>query len=318
MKKETILITGGNGQIGTVLASALREIYGTEAVITSDIRPSEELSDGPFEILDARNAERLKELIIRYDVTQIYHLAAILSARGEQMLLEAWDINMTSLLNVLELARKFKLKVFYPSSIAVFGLTTPNRMTPQISPMEPGTVYGISKVAGEHWCNYYHEKYQIDVRSVRYPGIISYQTMPGGGTTDYAVEIYHAAVKGEPYSCFLNANTKLPMMYMDDAIRATIEIMEAPIDQINIRTSYNIAAMSFTPEEIAKSIKDQMPDFKISYAPDYRQQIASSWVETIDDSHARADWGWRPKYNLSKMTLLMLEKLHEQYHKATI
>ena len=313
MRQETILITGANGQIGTVLTQVLREKHGIESVIPTDIREAEQFNDGPFELLDVLDEERFKQLVLRYDVTQIYHLAAVLSAKGEQMPQLAWDINITSLLNVLELARKFNLKVFFPSTIAIFGLTTPNRMTPQIAPTEPSTIYGISKVAGELWCNYYHEKFGIDVRSIRYPGIIGYQSLPGGGTTDYAVEIYHAAVKGEPYSCFLAANTKLPMMFMEDAIRATIQLMEAPIERINIRTSYNIAGMSFTPAEVAKSIQKHLPDFKVSYAPDFRQQIAATWIESIDDSHARADWGWSPQYNLSNMTEIMLEKLKEKY-----
>lgn len=313
MKQETILITGANGQIGSVLTKALREQHGVNSVIPTDIREPKQASEEPFELLDVLDEERFKQLVLRYDVTQIYHLAAVLSATGEKMPQHAWNINMTSLLNVLELARKFKLKVFFPSSIAVFGPTTPNRMTPQITATEPSTIYGISKVAGEHWCNYYYEKYGIDIRSVRYPGIIGYQSLPGGGTTDYAVEIYHAAIKKEAYSCFLGPNTRLPMMYMDDAIQATIQLMDAPVEHINIRTSYNLASMSFTPAEIAMSIKNHLPDFKVSYAPDFRQQIASTWVESIDDSHARADWGWNPKYNLSTMTETMLEKLEEQY-----
>lgn len=249
---------------------------------------------------------------MRYDVTQIYHLAAILSAVGEKAPLKAWELNMSSLLNVLEVARKFNLKVFFPSSIAVFGETTPKHLTPQITPMEPSTIYGISKVAGEGWCKYYHDKFGLDIRSVRYPGIIGYQSLPGGGTTDYAVEIFHHAVKGAPYSCFLNTNTRLPMMYMEDAIQASIMVMEAPEENINIRTSYNISGMSFTPKEIALEIKKHIPDFKVSYAPDYRQKIASSWVESIDDSHARSDWNWEPKYNLASLTEDMLTQLKGQ------
>ncbi|GAB5550750.1 MAG: NAD-dependent epimerase/dehydratase family protein [Saprospiraceae bacterium] len=314
MKQETILITGANGQIGSVLTQVLREQHGVDSVIPTDIREPKKTTEAPFELLDVLDEERFKQLVLRYDVTQIYHLAAVLSASGEKMPQKAWNINMTSLLNVLELARKFKLKVFFPSSIAVFGLTTPNRMTPQVTITEPSTIYGISKVAGEHWCNYYYEKFGVDVRSMRYPGIIGYRSLPGGGTTDYAVEIYHAAVKREPYSCFLSPNTRLPMMFMDDAIRATIQLMETPIERINIRTSYNLAGMSFTPAEIAKSIQKHLPKFKVSYAPDFRQQIASTWVESIDDSHARADWDWNPKYNLSTMTETMLEKLAEQYN----
>lgn len=318
MKKKSILITGGNGQIGTVLAKRLREKNGTPSVITTDIRPAQDPDVGPFELLNACDADRLKALIMRYDISEIYHLAAILSAKGEQMPQEAWEINMTSLLNVLELSRKFGIKVFFPSSIAVFGQSTPKHNTPQFTPMEPGTIYGISKVAGEQWCNYYYEKYQVDVRSIRYPGIIGYQSLPSGGTTDYAVEIYHAAVRGEAYACFLNATTRLPMMYMEDAIQATMQIMDAPVDQINTRTSYNIAAMSFTPEEVAEAIRNIIPDFKVTYAPDFRQQIAAGWVESIDDSHARADWKWAPEFDLSKMTGEMLEKLKAQYEKTII
>ncbi len=309
MKKEIILITGAKGQIGTVLTQALREKHGIENVVATDIVPPSHSDEGPYELLDALDGDHFKQLILRYGVTQIYHLAAVLSAKGEQMPLQAWDINMKSLLVVLELSRKYEIKVFFPSSIAVFGDTTPNRLTPQTVPMEPSTIYGISKVAGEGWCKYYHDKYGLDVRSVRYPGIIGYQSQPGGGTTDYAVEIFYAALKGEAYSCFLGPQTKLPMMYMEDAIRATIDIMEAPIETINIRTSYNIAAMSFTPEEIAKEIKKHLPDFKVSYAPDYRQKIAATWIESIDDSHSRADWNWSPKYNLPTMTQDMLEQL---------
>lgn len=313
MKKEISLITGANGQIGSVLTQALRDKYGAEAVIATDIREPAEPPTGPFELLDVLDADRLKQLALRYGVTQVFHLAAILSATGEKMPVKAWQVNMSTLLNVLELGRKYQLKVFFPSSIAVFGPSTPKRLTPQVTVKEPSTVYGISKLAGESWCQYFYEKYDLDVRSLRYPGIIGYQSMPGGGTTDYAVEIYHAAVKGEAYSCFLNPHSKLPMMYMDDAIRATIELMEAPVTQINVRTSYNVAAMSFTPAEIAAEIKKSIPDFRVSYAPDFRQQIASSWIESLDDSHARADWNWNPQYNLHTMTLDMLEKLQEIY-----
>ena len=314
MKKKISLVIGANGQIGSVLTASLREKNGIDTVIATDIRSIETLdSEGHFELLDALDGERLKQLVMRYGVTEIYHLAAILSATGEKMPLKAWQLNMDSLLNVLEVSRKFDLKVFFPSSIAVFGDTTPKRLTPQVTVMQPTTIYGISKVSGESWCHYYHEKYDLDVRSVRYPGIIGYQSLPGGGTTDYAVEIYHAAVKGEAYSCFLNAQTNLPMMYMEDAVRATMELMEAPSTSINVRSSYNIAAMSFTPAEIAAEIKKLYPDFKVTYAPDFRQAIASSWIESIDDSNARADWGWNPQFNLNTMTQDMLQNLGDYY-----
>nr|5Z75_A Chain A, Artificial L-threonine 3-dehydrogenase [synthetic construct]5Z75_B Chain B, Artificial L-threonine 3-dehydrogenase [synthetic construct]5Z75_C Chain C, Artificial L-threonine 3-dehydrogenase [synthetic construct]5Z75_D Chain D, Artificial L-threonine 3-dehydrogenase [synthetic construct] len=304
-----ILVIGACGQIGTELTVALREIYGNENVVASDIRePNEE--SGPFEKLDVMDKERLEEIVEKHKITQVYHLAAILSATGEKNPLFAWDLNMNSLLNVLELAREGKIdKIFWPSSIAVFGPTTPKENTPQHTVMDPSTVYGISKLAGERWCEYYHEKYGVDVRSIRYPGLISWKTPPGGGTTDYAVDIFHKALEDGKYTCFLSEDTALPMMYMDDAIRATIELMEAPAENIKIRSSYNLAGMSFTPEEIAEEIKKHIPDFEISYEPDFRQAIADSWPASIDDSVARKDWGWKPEYDLDKMTEDMLKNL---------
>jgi len=312
MNQRTVLITGANGQIGSVLTNFLRDRMGAQQVLATDIRkgPSDE---GPFEILDALDTDRFRELIERYDVGTVYHLAAILSAKGEENPRQAWQINMESLFNVLEAARKHNLRVFFPSSIAVFGDSTPKKDTPQTTIMQPTTVYGISKVAGEQWCQYYHQKYGVDVRSVRYPGIIGYQSLPGGGTPDYAVDIYHKAVLGEAFTCFLNDDARLPMMYMDDAIRATVELMEAPAKAIRVRTSYNLAAMSFTPAEVTDLIQQHLPGFSISYAPDFRQKIAASWPESIDDSIAREQWGWKPAYDLERMTSEMLEKLRIYY-----
>lgn len=309
-----ILVTGATGQIGTVLTEALRAEYGQDNVLATDIRKPEHPA-GLFETLDILNTQLLKELVEKYKVTTIYHLAAILSASGEANPQRTWNINMNGLLSILELARESGLqKVFYPSTIAVFGKTTPRINTPQHTVMTPSTVYGISKAAGELWCEYYHQRFGLDVRSVRYPGIISYQSMPGGGTTDYAVDIFHQAILHGKYTCFLEADTRLPMMYMDDSIRATLELMRAPGEQIKIRTSYNLAAMSFTPAELAASIQKHMPDFTIDYAPDHRQAIAASWTESIDDHDARADWGWKHEYDLDAMTLEMLTQLKKKYN----
>lgn len=312
MNQRTVLITGANGQIGSVLTYALRDRLGPKNVLATDIH-GEESGDSLFERLDALDADRLHALVEKYNVRTIYHLAAILSARGEEKPRLAWQVNMDSLFNVLEAARQYNLRVFFPSSIAVFGDSTPGIDTPQDTIMQPTTVYGISKVAGEQWCQYYHQKYGVDVRSLRYPGIIGYQSLPGGGTTDYAVDIYHKAVLAEPFECFLSSDARLPMMYMDDAIRATVELMEAPAESIQVRTAYNVAAMSFTPAEIAEVIRRQVPDFSISYAPDFRQKIAASWPESIDDSVARAQWGWEPAYDLERMTSEMLENLRSYY-----
>lgn len=314
--KKRILIIGACGQIGTELTHFLREKYGAHKVIASDIREGEEemLNDGPFEVLDAMNYDALQDVVINYEITDVYLMAAMLSATGEKFPMKAWNLNMNSLFNVLNLAKEGKVnKVFWPSSIAVFGATTPKQDTPQRTVMEPSTVYGISKQTGERWCEYYNNKYGVDVRSIRYPGIISYKTLPGGGTTDYAVDIYHKALKHKKYICFLNAETTLPMMYMEDAIRATVGIMEADEKDIKIRSSYNLAAISFNPEEISKSIQKHIPEFKISYEPDFRQEIADSWPQSIDDSQARDDWGWQHQYSLDEMTEKMLTNLKEKY-----
>lgn len=311
MSKQRLLVTGANGQIGTVLVQALQERYGYDQIVASDIRPPAE-EHAIFEKLDVLDKKQMEKAIQKYQITHVFHLAAILSAKGEQNPKMAWDINMNGLFNVLELAQEHQLKVFNPSSIAVFGTESPRENTPQYRSVHPETVYGISKVAGEYWCLYFHKKFGVDVRSVRYPGIISYQSLPGGGTTDYAVEIFHAAVKGEHYKCFLKEHTRLPMMYIPDAIRATIDLMEAPGEAISVRTSYNLAGVSFTPEEIAAEIKAQIPGFTISYEPDFRQAIAETWTETIDDGPARRDWGWKPEYDLPAMAKDMIKNLSEQ------
>lgn len=312
MTKEKILVIGASGQIGVELTLALRKIYGASNVVASDLREENELlhGTGPYVSLDVMNKEMLHVQVIRQGITQIYLLAAILSATGEKNPNLAWHLNMQGLLNVLDIAKEEKLsKVYWPSSIAVFGPTSPKQNCPQQTIIEPITVYGISKYAGEFWCNYFFNKYAVDVRSLRYPGLISYKSSPGGGTTDYAIEIFHEALEAKHYNCFLEKDTFLPMMYMPDAIRATIELMEAPSEKIKVRTSYNIAAMSFSPEEIAEEIKKHISEFSISYAPDYRQTIANSWPQSIDDSVARNHWGWKPEYDLSKMTADMLENL---------
>jgi nucleoside-diphosphate-sugar epimerase len=312
MAKEKILVIGASGQIGVELTLALRRIYGESNVIASDLREENPLlhGSGPYVSLDVMNKEMLHVQIIRQGVTQIYLLAAILSATGEKNPNLAWHLNMQGLLNVLDIAREEKLtKVYWPSSIAVFGPTSPKQNCPQKTIIEPTTVYGISKYAGEFWCNYFFNKYAVDVRSLRYPGLISYKSAPGGGTTDYAIEIFHEALEQNHYNCFLERDTFLPMMYMPDAIRATIELMEAPSTKITTRTSYNLSGMSFSPEEIAAEIKKTIPAFTVTYAPDYRQAIANSWPESIDDSVARNDWGWSPQYDLPKMTKDMLLNL---------
>ncbi|NNE77638.1 MAG: NAD-dependent epimerase/dehydratase family protein [Pricia sp.] len=310
--QKSILILGACGQIGTELTFALRVKYGNENVIASDIREgSKNLMDsGPFEILDATDYDALEEVIAYYEINEVYLMAAMLSATAEKFPERAWNLNMNSLFNVLNLAKEKKIdKIFWPSSIAVFGPNTPKVNTPQHTIMEPSTVYGISKQSGERWCNYYHYKFGVDVRSVRYPGLISWKTMPGGGTTDYAVEIYHKALSDKKYVCFLKEGTKLPMMFMDDAIRATLQIMDAKTEDIKTRSSYNLAAMSFTPEEIAHSVQKEIPEFEISYEPDFRQTIADSWPNSIDDSAARQDWGWKAEFDLKKTTREMLDNL---------
>ena len=307
-----ILIIGACGQIGTELTQKLRKIYGTENVIASDIRKLnvDVVNSGPFEVINALDFNQIEHLVEVHQITDVYLMAALLSATAEKNPAFAWDLNMNSLFHVLNLAKAGKIKkIFWPSSIAVFGPTTPKENTPQYTIMEPSTVYGISKQSGERWCEYYHNLFGVDVRSIRYPGLISWSSPPGGGTTDYAVDIYHKALENQSYECFLSAETKMPMMYMDDAIAATIQIMQAPAEQIKIRSSYNLAAMSFTPTEIATEIQKHIPEFTISYAPDFRQKIADSWPASIDDSRAREDWGWNHHFALDNMTVDMLEHL---------
>ncbi len=312
---QTILVLGASGQIGSELIEKLRTVYGSTHVVASDIRNGSPslMNSGPFEIIDATDKEAIFAIVKKYNVTQIYLLAAMLSATGEKFPQKAWNLNMTSLLAVLDLAKdKHINQVFWPSSIAVFGATSPKIHTPQKTIMEPSTVYGISKISGEFWCNYYHEKYGVDVRSLRYPGIISWKTKPGGGTTDYAVDIFFKALEQGSFECFLSEDTCLPMMYMEDAVNATVQIMQVNANQINIRTSYNLSAMNFTPKELASAIHQHLPNFTISYKTDYRQAIADSWPDSIDDTKAREDWGWSPNYTLSKMTKDILENLQAQ------
>jgi nucleoside-diphosphate-sugar epimerase len=314
MIREKILVIGASGQIGVELTLGLRKIYGNANVIASDLREQNPLLEGtgPYVSLDVMNKEMLHVQVIRQNITQIYLLAAILSATGEKNPNLAWHLNMQGLLNVLDIAKEEKLhKVYWPSSIAVFGPTSPKQNCPQQTIIEPTTVYGISKYAGEFWCNYFNFRYGVDVRSLRYPGLISYKSAPGGGTTDYAVEIFHEALEEKKYECFLKEDTYLPMMYMPDAIRATIELMEAPAEKISIRTSYNLSGMSFSPKEISGEIKKHMSDFTISYKPDYRQAIADSWPQSIDDSVARNDWGWKEEYDLKAMTKDMFDNLEK-------
>lgn len=312
---STILIIGACGQIGTELTAKLRELHDVDSVIASDIntRNLDLVNSGPFEIIDAKNFNAVKDCCKNYNVKTIYLMAALLSATGEKYPMEAWDLNMNSLFNVLNLAKKGLIdKIFWPSSIAVFGPTTPSVNVEQNTIMEPTTVYGITKQVGERWCEYYHTNYGVDVRSLRYPGIISHKAMPGGGTTDYAVEIYHEAINKGSYTCFLSEDTYLPMMFMDDAIKATIDIMHTDSDNLTIRSSYNLGAMSFSPKEIANSIKEYLPEFKIDYAPDFRQNIADSWPKSINDETARLDWNWSPNFNLNKTTKVMLDALKKR------
>ena len=312
-----ILIIGACGQIGSELTFKLRDIYGVENVVASDISYSnlEIANSGNFEIVDAQDYASVKTCIEKHNINTVYLLAAMLSATGEKFPMKAWDLNMTSLFHVLNLARaKFIKKVFWPSSIAAFGPTTPSEYTPQYTTMEPSTVYGITKQVGERWCEYYYNKYSVDVRSLRYPGIISWKTLPGGGTTDYAVEIYHKAVTEKFYECFLKKDTELPMMFMDDAIKATIDIMKAKKNDVKIRSSYNLAAISFTPQQVVESIKKHIPDFEITYKPDYREDIADSWPKSINDSYAREDWKWKHKFSLEAITEEMLFQLNKKYN----
>lgn len=313
MPLDRVLIIGANGQIGSELSLALKDIYGAENVILSDIRHNDAPNHSPFEELNVLDPMKLSQIIDTYKVTQIYHLAAVLSASGEQDPLFAWQINMDGTLNVFEVAREKNVKkIFFPSTIAVFGNDTPKTQTPQNTIMNPGTVYGISKLTCEKWCQYYFNKYQMDIRSLRYPGIISYKTPPGGGTTDYAVDIFYKAVEEKEYQCFLSEETYLPMMYMPDAIKATLDLMHARKEQVKIRTSYNLSAMSFCPKDLEKAILKWIPQFKVTYKSDFRQQIADTWPQSIDDSEARKDWGWQPDYDLTKMTgdmILNLQKI---------
>jgi nucleoside-diphosphate-sugar epimerase len=310
--KTKVLIIGACGQIGTELTKKLREIYGVENVIASDIRKLniDVVNDGIFEVVNALDYNQIEHLVEQYEITDVYLMAALLSATAEKNPAFAWDLNMNSLFHVLNIAKAGKIKkIFWPSSIAVFGPTTPRENTPQYTIMEPSTVYGISKQSGERWCEYYSKQYDVDVRSIRYPGLISWVSEPGGGTTDYAVEIYHKAITEGKYTSFLSEDSALPMMYMDDAIKATVQIMQAPEEQIKIRSSYNLGAMSFTPKEIALEIKKHFPDFEMSYEPDFRQKIADSWPASIDDSSARQDWNWKNDFNLENMTVEMIENL---------
>ncbi len=312
MQDENILIIGAAGQVGSELTTQLRSIHSPNSVIAADINePTAEIKEGgPFINLDVLNYNDLDKTIRKHNVTQIYNLAALLSATAEQKPMWGWNLNMEGLLNTLNLARETEIKkIFWPSSIAVFGPNTPKKNTPQTTIMDPNTVYGISKLAGERWCEYFYEKFGIDTRSVRYPGLISYKTEPGGGTTDFAVDIFHHALKNGSYTCFLKANTTLPMLYMPDAIRGTIELMEAPNEQLTVRSSYNLAGFSFSPKNLAESIQNHLPDFEASYEPDFRQNIADGWPEKIDDTQARHDWNWYPAYTLNDMVQDMLNNL---------
>lgn len=310
---EKILVTGALGQIGSELTAALRAIYGEKNVLATDIQEPGNVQDPYYEKLDVMDADKIAEIVSKNEISIVYHLAAMLSATAEKFPMKGWDLNMDSLLTFLELAKEKKIKqMYWPSSIAIFGSDTPKNNTEQNALAIPATVYGISKRAGELWCNYYHEKYGVDVRSIRYPGLISWKTRPGGGTTDYAVDIFYQAIEEGKYESFLSENTALPMMYMDDAIRATIELMQADKEKLSVWTSYNLNALSFTPKELSDEIKKQMPEFEISYNPDFRQAIADSWPASIDDSVAQKDWSWKPEFDLEKMTQTMLKNLKEK------
>jgi nucleoside-diphosphate-sugar epimerase len=311
---ERILVIGANGQIGSELVQALGEKHGADNVIAADIGPRSLFGASSYETLDVLDEKRLAELVDRHNVTQLYQLAALLSVTGEQAPLKAWTLNMNGLLNVLELARERRqagkpLQVFWPSSIAAFGPHSPAVDTPQLAVMDPTTIYGISKQAGERLCEYYFAKFGVDVRSIRYPGIISYKSPPGGGTTDYAIAIFHAACRGERYVCYLGPESTLPMIYMPDAIRATIELMAAPSPQVRVRSAYNVAGISFNPLELAQAIRRHLPRFEIDYQPDQRQAIADTWPHSLDDTHARADWGWHARVGIDELVADMLENL---------
>jgi len=311
MAETNVLILGGGGQVGTELATALKEIYGNSHVVISDVKPAEEaMVDGPYEVVNAIDKDAILNVVKKHKITQIYHLAALLSATAEKNPMFGWQLNMDSLLHVLNIAKDNGIaKVYWPSSIAVFGPGTPRRDTPQDTVMDPNTVYGISKLAGERWCEYYFQKYGVDVRSLRYPGLISYKTEPGGGTTDYAIHIFYEALKHASYECFLSKDTMLPMLYMEDAIKATIDLMEAPAASVKVRSSYNLAGFSFTPAQLAEELKKHIPNFSITYKPDFRQAIADSWPGSIDDSRARADWGWKPNFGMEDMVKDMLTNI---------
>ena len=316
-----ILIIGACGQIGTELTKKLRSIYGVDNVVASDIRKLniDIVNEGIFEVVNALDYNQIEHLIEQYQITDVYLMAALLSATAEKNPAFAWDLNMNSLFHVLNLAKAKKIqKIFWPSSIAVFGPTTPRINTPQYTIMEPTTVYGISKQTGERWCEYYHNIYGVDVRSIRYPGLIGYRSEPGGGTTDYAVDIFHKAIETGKYNCFLRYDTRLPMMMMEDAIRATISIMEAPADSIKERGGYNIAGCSFTPEELAAHIQVEIPEFEITYEPDFRQAIADSWPSSIDDSYAARDWGWKSMYDTALLSTTMLREIHKKKAQSTV
>ncbi|MBS1652989.1 MAG: NAD-dependent epimerase/dehydratase family protein [Bacteroidetes bacterium] len=307
---EKILIIGAGGQIGLELAFELGKIYGNANIVASDIKENTALSSYIFETLDALNKDQLFAIVKKHKITQVYHLAALLSATGEQNPMFAWKLNMESLFHVLDLAKEKHIqKIYWPSSIAVFGPTTPRLNTPQFTVMEPSTIYGISKQAGERWCEWYFHKYNVDVRSIRYPGLIGWKSAPGGGTTDYAVHIFYEALKNKSYTCFLSETTALPMMHMEDAIRATLELMHSPNEKIKIRGSYNLSGLSFNPKQIAEEIKKHIPDFKINYQPDFRQAIADSWPQSINDLEAREHWGWKEYYDLPKLVANMLSHI---------
>ncbi|UZO80982.1 NAD-dependent epimerase/dehydratase family protein [Aquimarina sp. ERC-38] len=318
MKRPKVLIVGAKGQLGVVLTRYLQDRYGFDQVIASDLHETPFLIESKYEKLDATDQHAVLEVVVKHGITHIYHMAAILSAKGEEKPIVAWELNMKTLINILEVARISKVKrVFYPSSIAVYGGEYDRTNTDNDTPLTPSTVYGISKVAGENWANYYYQKYNLDVRSLRYPGVIGYQSMPSGGTTDYAVEIFHRALVDRAYTCYLSEDTKLPMIFIDDAIRATVEIMEAPQDKITRRTSYNLAGISFTPATLATAIQKEIPDFNINYQPDFRQQIADQWPQVINDKKAQEDWNWKPAYDLPRMVAVMLSELQKEFTSKT-